>query len=175
MRIKEPGPPVFGPRQVLTELVSERAEPHQFVNVVGRRERNRNNGHDHEHGETAARGFRAGVFAEANVGNDRHERCADEVSRAPDREHFERRGQELDSAAHDPETDDDEQHADWPAAYLALGRNEAQAQQYVAGGAENQQYGQCDIEVHQSPIDLTKSANDVTCRKRLIPGTGSQL
>ena len=94
---------------------------------------------------------------------------------ATDRKHLERRGQEFHGSAHDPETDDDEQHADGAATDLALGCDEAQSQQYIAGGAEDQQYGQCDIEVHQSPSDLTKSANDVTCRKQLIPGTTSQL
>ena len=175
VRELEPRAPAVRSRQVLAEVIDERAVPHQFVVLVGCSERHGNGRHDHEHCKPAARRIGACVLAETDVGNDRHERGADEVTRAPDREHVEGIGQQLDAAADDPETDDDEQHADRPAAHFALGRDEAQPQQQVASGREDQQCGECYVEIHRYPFDLTKSADNVTCAKRLIPGTTSQL
>jgi len=81
----------------------------------------------------------------------------------------------LDSTTHDPKTDDDKQNPDRHAANLAPAHDQPRAHQQVAGCAENQQYGQCEVQIHFFKLDLTKSGINTTDAKRLILGPVSQL
>ncbi len=92
-----------------------------------------------------------------------------------DREHEERFRHQFHGAAHHPEADDHEQHTDRHAAYFALGHDQAYAEQQVAGCAEDQQDGHCDVQVHSGSLELADSAGNPTEAKALIPGTVSQL
>ena len=138
MRKQEPGAPLGRVRQVLPGCVDKRSIPHEFVVLVGCRERDRDDRHDQEGGKPGYAGVRSRVLTETDVGNDRHERGPDEMACAPDREHQERTGKKFNRATDNPECNDDEQHADWHAANLALGRNQPQTEQRIAGCAEDQ-------------------------------------
>jgi hypothetical protein len=127
-------------RQKLPGLVDERPVPHGFVVRIGRREHNGYQRHDHQNREATAGSFSARVFAETDVGHNRHEGRANKMAGPAYREHEEGTRQHLHGTANHPETDHDKQHTDRQAADLALRRNQSDAQQRETRGAEDQQY-----------------------------------
>ena len=79
---------------------------------VCRGKRNRQGRNDHQQHERTSRRFRSCVFAKTDVGDDRNECGADEMAGAPDRKYFVTTGHELNSPAHYPDADDNEQNTD---------------------------------------------------------------
>jgi hypothetical protein len=70
------------------------------------------------------------------------------MASSPNGENGECAGQQFDGAAHYPNTNDDKQKTDRHAADLALAGNQSQAYHQVAGSSENQQDGQCEVQIH---------------------------
>ncbi len=171
----KPRTPVVRASEILPVFIDGGQLPHEFVILVCCSEGNGDHRYDQQQHDCSQRRSHAGVFAKTNECREGQQCRTDEMTGPADREYQERFRHQFHGAAHHPEADNHEQHADRHAADLALGQDQAYAEQQVARCAKDQQDGQCDVQVHDGLFELTITAGNATGANTLIPGTVSQL